>query len=262
METQLEDVLLGRVSGQPAKLVEELEERGGSQFAAAANTGRWVMPWVGGWERIWTDNPVDASFLGGPSRDGFSDARRGGQFKQVSARTFVYGPGEGGMTVEYLHQAPGSPIKLLLTRQGTVNNLGAHLFSVNFPTPIDEYEVVAKTEETDKLATGRPLNTTASSGADRASPVEGLRMRTSYLSERLWIVRDVMGTDHVAVFRRTDTRSVMDRRGLVADGQLRPPEDESIRYGGLLFADTLEEYAGWEESQQKGEDLKDKLLRR
>jgi len=184
------------------------------------------------------------------------------QFKQVSARTFVYGPGEGGMTVEYLHQAPGSPIKLLLTRQGTVNNLGANLFSVNFPTPIDEYEVVAKTEETDKLATGRPLNTTASSGADRASPVEGLRMRTSYLSERLWIVRDVMGTDHVAVFRRTDTRSVMDRRGLVADGQLRPPEDESIRYGGLLFADTLEEYAGWEESQQKGEDLKDKLLRR
>ena len=47
----------------------------------------------------------------------------------------------------------------------------------------------------------------------------------------------------VAVFQRTATRSVMDRRGLVADGQLKPPDDEQVRYGKLLFGETLQEYA-------------------
>ena len=40
----------------------------------------------------------------------------------------------------------------------------------------------------------------------------------------------------------------MDRRGLVASGQLKPPSDETIRYGRLLFSETLEDYYGWEGS--------------
>ena len=47
--------------------------------------------------------------------------------------------------------------------------------------------------------------------------------------------------------RRTETRSVLDRRGLVATGQLNPPKDETIRYGRLLFGETLSDYAGWDE---------------
>ena len=53
----------------------------------------------------------------------------------------------------------------------------------------------------------------------------------------------------MAVFERTDTRSVFDRRGLVADGQLRPPSDESIRYGRLLFGESLQDYQGWEDKE-------------
>ena len=36
------------------ELVAKLEERGGSQLAAASGSGRWVLPWVGGWQRVWT----------------------------------------------------------------------------------------------------------------------------------------------------------------------------------------------------------------
>ena len=62
----------------------------------------------------------------------------------------------------------------------------------------------------------------------------------------MWILRDAKNTDNVAVFQRTDTRSVTDRRGLVADGQLKPPDDETIRYGRLLFGETLSDYSGWD----------------
>ena len=77
-------------------------------------------------------------------------------------------------------------------------------------------------------------------------------LRTTYLSERLWIVRDAKkDPDRVAVFVRTETRSVMDRRGLVAEGQLKPPDDETIRYVRLLFGETLQDYAGWDDKAIK-----------
>ena len=84
--------------------------------------------------------------------------------------------------------------------------------------------------------------------------------RGADLSERFWILRDARDERRVAVFQRTETRSVMDRRGLVADGQLKPSEDEAIRYGKLLFGETLQDYAGWDEKQAKMMREKDKLL--
>ena len=65
----------------------------------------------------------------------------------------------------------------------------------------------------------------------------------------------------MAVWRRTETRSVIDRRGLVAEGQLKPPDDESIRYGRLLFGDTLQEYGNWQEKEAKTSELNDKLFK-
>ena len=80
--------------------VTELEERGGSQLESSSGFGRWVLPWVGGWQRLWT-NSADASFLGGPAADKF------GFYKEISHRQFVYGPGDGGAVEEYLFECPG-----------------------------------------------------------------------------------------------------------------------------------------------------------
>lgn len=254
-----------------ANLVERLEANGGVQLPAAAGNGRWVIPWVGGWERLWTSRPQDASFLGGPSRSSFSATSGGRQstFEQVGARNFVYGPGEGGINVEYLHSTPdGSVNDIVLTRPGSVTNLGGNLFSLDFKAPLLEYEVRGPEEQMleerrrlkegiasygpnamlqEKLVTGKPLE----GGTVQGSPVENLLLKTTYLSERMWIVRDARDESQVAAFTRTETRSVMDRRGLVADGQLKPPDDEGIRYGKLLFGESLQDYAGWEAKEDK-----------
>ena len=177
----------------------------------------------------------------------------------MSVRHFVYGPGDGGLTTEYLHASPSSPegAKRLLTRQGGVTNLGANLFELSFPSAFKEFEVSTNEKGIDALKTGVALE----GGAERESAREILRARTTYLSERMWIIRGVDDPSKVAAFVRTETRSVIDRRGLVAEGQLKPPEDEQVRYGGLLFGESLSDYYGWEKKAGKEQATKDKLLR-
>ena len=283
LETTLLELLEERAPGverdaTAAKLVATLEERGGTQIFASAGQGRWVLPWVGGWERKWT-NVADASYLGGPKETSFS--KRGIALDQVSARHFVYGPGEGGITIEYLYAYQGdlnAPIKFLLTRPGSVTNLGDNVFQLDFPKVLDEYEVFYdRTKGADRLANCVPtLNANGNptgllecspieSGAERGAPASTLLIKTTYLSEKLWIQRDARDESKVArtalpaprpslltapratwqvtVFTRTATRSVMDRRGLVADGQLKPSDDEATRYGALLFGETIQDYS-------------------
>jgi len=239
-----------------APLIPLLEQREGSQLAAAGQKGRWVLPWVGGWDRIYCSN-MDSTWLGGPKDSSFS--ARGDRFVQTSARNFVYGPGEGGITIEYLHETERGGNKLLLTRPGAVTNLGDNTFRVDFGAPLEEFEVgVDSRTGNDKLTTGEQLT----GGVERASSSASLFLRTTYLSERLWIVRDLSLPDRVAVYQRTSTRSVMDRRGLVAEGQLKPPSDETIRYGRLLFGDTAEDYQGWKAGAEKSRAERDRLLSR
>ena len=182
----------------------------------------------------------------------------------MSTRQFIYGPGEGGITIEYLYSAAGAPEtapKLLLTRPGKVTNLGGLQFRLDFDAPLNEYEVLSNVKNakdgtiSDALATGQPLE----GGAERAPPMSAM-LRTTYLSERLWIIRDVRDADLVSIFVRTETRSVMDRRGLVADGQLKPPEKEEVRYGGLLFGENLSDYSGWDVKEGKDAASKSRLL--
>ena len=82
------------------------------------------------------------------------------------------------------------------------------------------------------------------------------------LSERLWILRDARDPNKVSVFQRTETQSVMDRRGLIADKQLKPSNDEATRYGKLLFGETLQDYSGWDDKELIMKAQKDKLLSR
>jgi hypothetical protein len=235
------------------KIVDALEIRGGSQLMAAGKEGRWVLPWVGGWNCIWS-NTADMSHLGGPKETVFNTL--GAAFTQVSARQFIYGPGQDGITVEYLHEANNDSPKRLLTRQGNVNNLGGNFFSLDFPSPLLEFETRTDAYGEEKLLTGERLK----GGSECAAPILGLECKTTYLSESLWIFRGVANPDRVAVFQRTNTSSVVDRRGLVAEGQVKPPEQDTVRYGGLLFGDTLSDYASWDKQQEINKQEKDKLL--
>lgn len=254
LEEKLEEVVRAPPSAEQretiANLVNVLEEQRGSQLAAASRRGKWVVPWVGGWERLTASGP-DASFIGGPP----SEAYRGMQL--VSARQFVYGPGVGGMISEYLYAPRGGAAanvsKLLLSRGGELDNLGGNFFSIGFDTDLQAYEVGSVDGE-DALATGTGAAERQGGGAG-GGPAS-VTLRTSYLSSTMWIVKQVVdgaegrgrgqGAESFAVFQRTDTRSVMDQRGLVADGQLNPSADETIRYGRLLFGESLSDYAGWD----------------
>jgi len=264
----LETLQSGSADGaEVEKLVSELETREGSQLFASNARGRWVLPWLGGWERVWANQP-DASFTGGSARPSFplqTDAavpvlRAGSSvFQLSSARLFVYGPGEGGITVEYLHECPSAGSSLLLERSGAVANLGDNYISFDFSEPLRPYQVGSLPNGTLQLATGRPLGGSAESAALFAPPAS-TKLHTTYLSERLWVLRNERDESQVAVFERTETRSVFDRRGLVADGQLRPPADESIRYGRLLFGESPSDYYGWEAKEAERTAAKERLL--
>lgn len=265
LELRLQELLLAQQNvsqdEEVITIVQELESRGGSQIMASQPLGRWVIPWLGGWERVWTSQP-DSGFLGGPVRDSFglSDSQRPAAslgvgstiFSQVSGKQFIYGPGVGGVTTEYLYNAPGVASKILLTREGVVTNLGGNYFELDFPTPLQAYPVQT-IAGTDSLASSTPLEGISSKITE--APSKAL-LKTTYLSERMWIVRS---DEQVAVFERTATRAVTDRRGLVADGQLIPNSDEFVRYGKLLFGESPSDYAGWEDNNQKKRAELDKL---
>lgn len=256
LELQLQDLLAGNSSySQVQELVQALEQTGGPTLAASAPQGRWVLPWVGGWERVWTTQQ-DASNFGGPARASLGSRAA---LQLSSARQFVYGPGEGGITVEYLFTPPsttGAANKaVLLARQGAVSNLGGNFFQLDFPTPLQPYELEGGSSQ---QLTPLPALPTS----EGAPPASGLTMQTTYLSGELWILRSYTDPTQVSVFQRTETRSVLDRRGLVAEGQLKPPDDETIRYGRLLFGETLSDYAGWSDAAQADANQKQKLLSR
>jgi hypothetical protein len=53
-----------------AKIVAALEANGGTQLASASSPGRWALPWVGGWQRVWSPsfNENDSFLLGQTSK--------------------------------------------------------------------------------------------------------------------------------------------------------------------------------------------------
>ena len=229
IEEQLEDVVMGRIPSEGMKtisnLVSVLESQGGPSLMAASRRGKWAVPWVGGWQRL-TTSETDSSFLGGPIKTSVKG------LELVSCRHFIYGPGEGGFINEYLYAPSGqtaesAPLtsKLLLTRSGTLDNLGDNEFEIDFLEPLQAFQLDTDERGVDYLR----LAAKDSGAGDIASKP---RLQTTYLSGTMWIVRK---GDKFAVFQRTDTRSVNDRRGLVADGQLKPADDETIGMVGCYL---------------------------
>jgi len=225
--------------------VEVLEERRGVAFDAADRMGRWAIPWVGAWQCLCT-NSDDASFLGGPPDASF--VAGGKAYRRIDERQFIYGPGDGGLISEYLYATPGNTSKLLLSRTGRVANQGGNFFAWEFRSPLEVQPVEFDGSGGERLVAGEaPIPARLGRPDDQTAA-----LRTTYLSQTMWITRDAdeygQPGARFAVWQRTDTRSVLDRRGLVADGQLKPSSDEQVRYGKLLFGETLSDYANWDES--------------
>ena len=107
----------------PPPLLAALEEYGGPQLFASNGQGKWTLPWVGNWRRVWTSR-ADGRFGGAPVVDG------GGR-KLLSVQTFVYGPGKDAVTTEALYASPDGS-RTVLTRLGDVENAGGNYFDLGF----------------------------------------------------------------------------------------------------------------------------------
>ena len=122
--------------------------------------------------------------------------------------------------------------QLLVERNGTVTNLGGNYFALTFAEPPRGYPVEPPTAADEyggsRLLSAEPLEERAGFGGFGGFTATELTLHTTYLSELMWVIRDESG-ENFAVFSRTDTRAVIDRRGLVAAGQLKPSDDETIR---------------------------------
>ena len=161
----------------------------------------------------------------------------------MSCRHFVYGPGDGGLTTEYLHVNAGAP-KLLLTRQGETN---PHESLRDRPSGVGRARATTDEKTATTSCAGQPVE----GGAER----ETARRRSS-CARRTSPSRcgscAASRTRAVRGLRADGDASVIDRRGLVAEGQIAAEKvDEKTRYGGLLFGETIQEYAGWDEKQAK-----------
>jgi hypothetical protein len=241
-------------------LVDRLEENGGTQMSANVKLGYWCVPWVGGWVRRWTSD-TNMTRLGGPAVTKFTDRATGNTYTLLTARQFIYGPGKDGFYVEYLYSTPGEDDKRVLFRQGNIANRGDSRFEADFARPLSEYKV--KTGEDDEDRVDRDFGPIRG-GGEVLGPAFKLKGETSYLSERLWIMREEFvgaPAGAITIWGRTDTRAVIDRRGLVAEGQKAPPEDDTIRYGGLLFSDKPSDYDNWDKQQKLRKADQDKMYR-
>ena len=232
----------------PPPLLAALEEYGGPQLFASNGQGKWTLPWVGNWRRVWTSR-ADGRFGGAPVVDG------GGR-KLLSVQTFVYGPGKDAVTTEALYASPDGS-RTVFTRLGDVENAGGNYFDLGF-NGVQAYDVVRTPQGRDTL--GAP---TGVGGGGALANADTRTLHTTYLSATMWIQRDESG--EVAVYERSEAFAVSDRRGLVIPDQLKEHPDEFTRYGKLLFSEELtgdnKQYEGWEEKATNEAKLRQKRFK-
>ena len=232
----------------PPPLLAALEEYGGPQLFASNGQGKWTLPWVGNWRRVWTSR-ADGRFGGAPVVEG------GGR-KLLSVQTFVYGPGKDAVTTEALYASPDGS-RTVFTRLGDVENAGGNYFDLGF-NGVQAYDVVRTPQGRDTL--GAP---TGVGGGGALANADTRTLHTTYLSATMWIQRDESG--EVAVYERSEAFAVSDRRGLVIPDQLKEHPDEFTRYGKLLFSEELtgdnKQYEGWEEKATNEAKLRQKLFK-
>jgi len=195
-------------------LVVELESLGGSQKQLAEGPGSFEIPWIGGWDLLYSDGAV-----AGPLATSPVVLLSGEQVKlRLSAtRAFVYGPTsttedlkgrglDGSASIERIYTvepaqplAPSAPSarppSILLARSGSITKLPDYAYRIEFRGPARAYAVLGE-------AAGEELQ--LPTGA--LSPAVAATERISYLSERLWLSRG--SGDELTVLRRSDARAL------------------------------------------------------
>ena len=181
-------------------VVGTLEGIGGTQLGAASDEGVWELPFVGGWDVLL----ARPTFVGGPP-----GGDRAGGLELVSARQFIWGPGEEGTSTECVYAEVRSRpdvseavAAIVLTRTGSITNLPATDVRFDFPTPPSASSTVLSADagKAPTLGTPKPLGAVGLS----IKPGGTSLRRTTYLSERLWVMRS-SDDGGLMVLRRTDT---------------------------------------------------------
>ena len=200
---------LSREQAEAAEaLVRRLEAVGGSQLEAATGSGEWELPFVGGWDVLY----ATPSFVG-------SLPRRGGDphLRIESARLYVWGPGEGGVSTECTLQPPDAATTaasaaasgeehgtaldtLVVIRTGSVTNLPARDVRLEF---VSAGRVSRSSSGGAILGNAAPQDV-----AGMASFTGGAAVQSStFLNERLWVTRS-RERGEVTVLRRTDAEAL------------------------------------------------------
>ena len=149
---------------------------------------------------------------------------RGDHLSLVSARQYIWGPAEGGITTECVVRTArvgtAEASEVVLTRTGSVANLPGAEVRLDLSSPMAAYRVSSAG------GAGGAGAGAAAAGAAAAAPALGAAVplgtlgvrtspagggpvrRTTYLSERLWITRsgcvDCGDASELAVLRRTE----------------------------------------------------------
>jgi len=235
-------------------LVTELETFRGRQQRAGwgQSSSAWDLPFIGSWDVIYSKGPSLTSSQGGDRE------------QLVSARQWVYGPGEGGIGIECVFALPAGPPSgsLLLARQGSVTKLEADGLRINLDAPTQAFALgyervrssrvqqadggwadVETVEASPQAVVGRyssaqgPTLSSASRGL--CAPVVGLA-RTTYLSDTIWVLRSAApgaaaassgdggtATAWVNVLRRVEAEALVPQNG----GPDSPDGFDARRFG-------------------------------
>lgn len=252
LEEELQDML--RASGAPAavlspsqmadidSVVGRLERLRGRQQRAGwgQSDSRWDMPFIGAWDVIYATEQA-------------SYATSGAQGRLVSAREWIYGPGEGGAATECVYAtASGLPSgSLLITRASAVTKLPDSLLRLDVAPAARAYALTYSSREARRLQQADGSWATVTRDVNRANaPAAGVLLandaslkqcwprggvrRTTYLSDTIWIERVHAGgasgaaaaskggggSGSVTVLRRTEAEALAPPQngGAAADG--------------------------------------------
>ena len=205
LEEELQEML--RTSGAPASVsplqaaaidgvIRRLEQmRGRAQRAGwGQSDSRWDMPFIGAWDVIYTTEQANYAPAGAHDR-------------LVTAREWIYGPGEGGGATECVY-ATSSGLKsgsLLIARTSAVTKLPDEMLRLDVAPAARAYALTYSTREARRLQQADGSWATVEREVQRETPAAGALLasdaqmrqcsprggvrRTTYLSDTVWIER-------------------------------------------------------------------------
>jgi len=183
-------------------LMQQLEMSGGRQRRSGwgESDRLWDLPFVGGWDLLFS---AGGGFLGGPAAVSVD----GRVLPRVSARQWVYGPGDYGVATECAYSSYDTGGGVLLARNAKLTKLAESAMRVDFAaTAPNVYRWPSREPlRAEALGIGTPLGR------------GGLRV-TTYLSDVMWISRSSDGSDANVLQRTEEEAAVPQMTATTPDG--------------------------------------------